>query len=345
MNISKDLGKSALTAVGISGGVDSTACALMLKERGHKVIGVTMTLGRGNEEAELEAARKAAENLDIELKVFDFSGEWHRLVIEYIRSTYQAGRTPNPCIRCNETVKMQLLPQAAFKLGCDLFATGHYARLATGADGRVTLMRAKDRAKDQSYFLYRVDRETLKRTIFPLGGMTKSEVREYALGRGIKAAGKTDSQDFCGGDVLEIAGAEIPGDIVDMSGRKLGRHRGFWHYTIGKRKGLGIGGGTPYYVVALNAARNEVVVGFKEDTVRFDFDISDVVGGENLQGELAVKIRSGGEPKGPVTVKVNADGSAKVFCPSGISGVAPGQSAVFYRGDEVIGGGIILANT
>jgi hypothetical protein len=217
--------------------------------------------------------------------------------------------------------------------------------LRTGADGRVTLMRAKDRAKDQSYFLYRVDRETLKRTIFPLGGMTKSEVREYASGRGIKAAGKTDSQDFCGGDVLEIAGAEIPGDIVDMSGRKLGRHRGFWHYTIGKRKGLGIGGGTPYYVVALNAARNEVVVGFKEDTVRFDFDISDVVGGENLQGELAVKIRSGGEPKGPVTVKVNADGSAKVSCASGISGIAPGQSAVFYRGDEVIGGGIILANT
>jgi tRNA-specific 2-thiouridylase len=317
----------------------------MLKELGHRVIGVTMTLGRDNEEAELDAARKAAENLDIELKVFDFSGEWHRLVIEYIRSTYQAGRTPNPCIRCNETVKMRLLPQAAFELGCDHFATGHYARLATGADGRVTLMRARDRAKDQSYFLYRVDRETLKRTIFPLGGMTKSEVREYALGRGIKAAGKTDSQDFCGGDVLEIAGAEIPGDIVDMSGRKLGRHRGFWHYTVGKRKGLGIGGGTPYYVVALNAARNEVVVGFKEDTVRFDFDISDVVGGESLQGELAVKIRSGGEPKGPVTVKVNADGSAKVFCPSGISGVAPGQSAVFYRGDEVIGGGIILANT
>ena len=345
MNISENSGKVPLTAVGISGGVDSTASALMLKELGHKVIGVTMTLGRDNEEAELDAARKAAENLDIELKVFDFSSEWRRLVIEYIRGTYQAGRTPNPCIRCNETVKMRLLPQAAFKLGCDHFATGHYARLAAGAEGQVTLLRARDRTKDQSYFLYRVDHEILKRTIFPLGGMTKSEVREYALERGIKAADKTDSQDFCGGDVLEIAGAEIPGDIVDLSGRKLGRHRGFWHYTIGKRKGLGIGGGTPYYVVALNAARNEVVVGFKEDTVRFDFDISDMVGGERLQGELAVKIRSGGEPKGPVTVKVNADGSAKVFCPSGISGVAPGQSAVFYRGDEVIGGGIILANT
>lgn len=345
MNISENSGKVPLTAVGISGGVDSTASALMLKELGHRVIGVTMTLGRDNEEAELDAARKAAENLDIELKVFDFAGEWRRMVIEYIRGTYQAGRTPNPCIRCNETVKMRLLPQAAFELGCDHFATGHYARLAAGAEGQVTLLRARDRTKDQSYFLYRVDHEILKRTIFPLGGMTKSEVREYALSHGIKAAGKTDSQDFCGGDVLEIAGAEIPGDIVDLSGRKLGRHRGFWHYTIGKRKGLGIGGGTPYYVVALNAARNEVVVGFKEDTVRFDFDISDVVGGENLQGELAVKIRSGGEPKGPVTVKMNADGSAMVSCASGISGVAPGQSAVFYRGDEVIGGGIILANT
>lgn len=345
MNIPDNAGAVPLTAVGISGGVDSSASALMLKERGHKVIGVTMTLGRSNEESELEAARRAADNLGIELKVFDFSREWRRSVTEYIRSTYMAGRTPNPCIRCNETVKMQLLPKAAFGLGCSFFATGHYARLSTGADGSVALMRAIDRAKDQSYFLYRVSHEILKRTIFPLGGMTKAEVREYALSRGITAAAQSDSQDFCGGDVLEIAGAEIPGDIVDMNGRKLGRHRGFWRYTIGKRKGLGIGGGTPYYVVALNAARNEVTVGFKEDTIRSRFDIGDVVGGERLKGELAVKIRSGGEPKGPVTVEATADGSARVFCPSGISGIAPGQSAVFYRGDEVIGGGIILANT
>ena len=325
-------------AVGLSGGVDSCVTAMLLQRAGHDVRGVTMTLGRDDEAASLTATRLAAGRLGVELEVFDFSGEWKREVADYIRETYLAGLTPNPCVRCNETVKMALLPRAAFALGCDFFATGHYARLENGR-----LFRAVDRTKDQSYFLYRADREILRRTLFPLGGMTKIEVRELAREAGLEAADRRDSQDFCGGDAVAMVGAEDrEGNIVDTSGRVLGRHRGFWHYTIGKRKGLGIGGGTPYYVVALDASRNEVVVAFKDAAQVTEFEIGSLVEFPcALEGDLSVKVRSAGEPKGPVRVEKLGDGRARVCCEEGIVGVAPGQSAVFYKGDEVAGGGII----
>lgn len=325
-------------AVGLSGGVDSCVTAMLLQRAGHDVRGVTMTLGRDDEAASLAATRLAAGRLGVELEVFDFSGEWKREVADYIRETYLAGLTPNPCVRCNETVKMALLPRAAFALGCDFFATGHYARLENGR-----LFRAVDRTKDQSYFLYRADREILRRTLFPLGGMTKTEVRELAREAGLEAADRRDSQDFCGGDAVAMVGAEDrEGNIVDTSGRVLGRHRGFWHYTIGKRKGLGIGGGTPYYVVALDALRNEVVVAFKDAAQVTEFEIGSLVEFPcALEGDLSVKVRSAGEPKGPVRVEKLGDGRARIYCEEGIVGVAPGQSAVFYKGDEVAGGGII----
>lgn len=328
---------SAKVAVGLSGGVDSAVAALLLKEQGYEVFAVTMTLGRAGEDVSLRETRAAAESLGIELKVFDFASRWKQSVTDYIRETYLSGFTPNPCVRCNETVKFGLLPQAAFECGADFFATGHYARLEHS--GGVRLLRGVDRAKDQSYFLYRVPVDVLSRTLFPLGGMTKAEVRSLAASRGFAAASKGDSQDFCGGDPMEYVGrADSPGDIVDVSGKKLGRHRGFWHYTVGKRKGLGIGGGIPYYVTALNSERNEVVVGFKDAALCKEFFISDPVslsGGE-LNGEFSVKIRSAGEPKGPVVVR-----GCTVNCPEGIMGVAPGQSAVFFNGDEIVGGGII----
>ena len=325
-------------AVGLSGGVDSCVTAMLLQRAGHDVRGVTMTLGRDDEAASLAATRLAAGRLGVELEVFDFSGEWKSEVADYIRETYLAGLTPNPCVRCNETVKMALLPRAAFALGCDFFATGHYARLENGR-----LFRAVDRTKDQSYFLYRADREILRRTLFPLGGMTKTEVRELAREAGLEAADRRDSQDFCGGDAVAMVGAEDrEGNIVDTSGRVLGRHRGFWHYTIGKRKGLGIGGGTPYYVVALDALRNEVVVAFKDAAQVTEFEIGSLVEFPcALEGDLSVKVRSAGEPKGPVRVEKLGDGRARICCEEGIVGVAPGQSAVFYKGDEVAGGGII----
>ena len=336
-------------AVGISGGVDSAVAALLLREQGHELVGVTMTLGRADEAKSVAEAQAVAERLEIPLKVFDFSHEWNSCVLDYIRMTYLGGATPNPCVRCNETVKFGLLPRAAFELGCERFATGHYARVeikhrgterqrsragcqspclcASVFENEVRLLRAVDKAKDQSYFLYRVQPEILAKTIFPLGELTKDEVRAKARAFGFEAAEREDSQDFCGGDPMEIVGAAPrEGNIVTVDGKVLGRHQGFWNYTIGKRKGLGIGGGTPYYVVGLNAERNEVIVGFKESSVRYDFELTDTVG--EIDKTLPVKVRSAGEPR---------------LLRDGISGIAPGQSAVFYRDDEVVGGGIIRA--
>ena len=311
-------------AVGISGGVDSAVAALLLKEQGYEVIGVTMTLGRADEAKSLAEAKTAAERLGIPLKVFDFAAEWKREILQYVSETYLGGQTPNPCVRCNETVKFGLLPRAAFEMGCERFATGHYARLVSRLSSPV-LCRAVDHMKDQSYFLYRVKPEIMARTIFPLGELTKDEVRAKARAFGLEVAEKGDSQDFCGGDPMKIVNEpDREGEVVTVGGKVIGRHRGYWNYTVGMRKGLGIGGGTPYYVVALDAARNRVIVGFKDDAVRYDLELTDTVG--VIDKSLPVKVRSAGEPK---------------LLKDGIAGIAPGQSAVFYRGDEIVGGGII----
>ena len=328
-------------AVGISGGVDSAVAALLLKEQGHEVVGVTMTLGRADEAKSLAEAKSAAERLEIPLEVFDFSSAWHTQVFEYIRRVYLGGETPNPCVRCNETVKFGLLPQAAFKLGCECFATGHYARIGNREwgigngewgmgnreEGRgLSLLRGVDRAKDQSYFLYRVRPEILAKTIFPLGELSKDEVRAKARAYGLEVAEKGDSQDFCGGDPMRIVNEpDREGEVVTVEGKVIGRHRGYWNYTVGMRKGLGIGGGIPYYVVALDAAKNRVIVGYKADAVRYDLELTDTVG--VIDKTLPVKVRSAGEPR---------------LLKDGIAGIAPGQSAVFYDGDVVVGGGIIV---
>ena len=330
--------------------MDSAVAAMILKEQGHEVVGVTMSLGRDDEDHSLAEARAAAEGLGIEFHVFDLAAEWKREVVDYIKSEYLAGRTPNPCIRCNEKVKFGLLPRLAFeKLGCDRFATGHYARIklkceveavGRGAqepqvdygknplfnfNSEFQLLRAVDRQKDQSYFLYRVDPEILAKTIFPLGEMTKTEVREFARSHGLIVSDKGESQDFCGGDVKRFVDTTPrEGAIVTIDGKVIGRHQGFWNYTVGMRKGLGIGGGTPYYVVRINADRNEVVVGFKEASIAHELKLRDVVGDVDLS--RPVKVRSAGEPR---------------LLADGISGVAPGQSAVFYDGDKIIGGGVI----
>ena len=340
------MGDSVKIALGLSGGVDSAVAVALLLERGFEVVGVTMTLGRADEELSLAAAREAAARLGIGLHVFDLSREWRAGVLDYLRSTYLAGRTPNPCVRCNETVKFGLLPCFAFeRLGCTHFATGHYARLAA-ENGGVRLFRGADRAKDQSYFLYRVPQAVLARTVFPLGALTKAEVRERARSLGLAAADRGDSQDFCGGDpMVVVAEGDRVGNIVTAEGKVLGRHRGFWHYTVGKRKGLGIGGGIPYFVTALRPETNEVVVGYREAAVTRAFEVGDFVAFPkwgSCQEGLGVKVRSGGEPHGPCRVEPT-QGGVRVTCPDGILGVAPGQSAVFYDGDEIVGGGVISA--
>ncbi|MGN0854007.1 MAG: tRNA 2-thiouridine(34) synthase MnmA [Kiritimatiellia bacterium] len=346
-------------AVGLSGGVDSSVAALLLKEQGHEVVGITMQLWRegvykggdrdacfGAHEAEdIATARRFAERLGIAYRVFDCFDTYNREVIAYFRTTYLSGKTPNPCVRCNAMLKFGLLPHLARQSGLefDKFATGHYARIVRAGD-RYAVARAVDASKDQSYFLYRLSQEQLATSEFPLGGYTKREIRELARAHGLVTAERPDSQDFYSGDPNELIGEpDRPGDIVDLGGRVLGRHNGFWHYTIGQRKGLGIGGGIPFYVIDLNACRNQVIVGRADDAVKTSLEVEDLVYGAldpSATGAVPcrVKVRSAGLPKGPARLT-----GTRCDFPAGIAGIAPGQSAVFYAADsdEILAGGII----
>lgn len=300
------------------------------------------------EEKSIAMAEAFAKAIGIEYHVYDCSSDYDKTVISYFRDTYLSGKTPNPCVRCNALVKFGLLPKLATQSGLsfDKFATGHYARIEQCPNGRLAIRRAVDEVKDQSYFLYRLTQEQLKNIIFPMGNLTKSEARAIAQAHGLVTADRPDSQDFYSGDVLELIGEpERPGNIVNTEGKVLGQHTGFWRYTIGQRKGLGIGGaGEPYYVVDLNACRNEVIVGRHNEAIKQTFDIEDVaymaLDSQSIPSEAIpcnVKIRSVGIPKGPALYENN-----HCTIPNGIAGVAPGQSAVFY--DEnglILLGGII----
>ena len=347
-------------AVGLSGGVDSSVAALLLKEQGHEVVGITMKLWRpgvykggdrdacfgAHEVEDIATARALAEKLGIDYRVFDCFDVYDREVIAYFRETYLAGKTPNPCVRCNALLKFGLLPKLARESGLafDRFATGHYARIVR-CGGRWAVARAKDASKDQSYFLYRLTQEQLATSAFPLGDFTKAEIRQLAAARGFAVADRPDSQDFYSGDKNELIGAaDREGDIVDVSGKVLGKHNGFWHYTVGQRKGLGIGGGTPFYVVDVNACRNQVIVGRADEAVKTSLTVTNLVYGAlepDATGPVPcrVKVRSAGEPKGPATLIGN-----RCEFPEGIAGVAPGQSAVFYaaESDEILAGGVIV---
>lgn len=339
-------------AVGLSGGVDSSVVASLLKEQGHEVVGVTMKLwsGRyrggddsnacfGPAEAEhIERAAAIAEQIGIEYRVFDCSEEYEKNIIEYFRTEYLAGRTPNPCVRCNAMMKFGLLPEAAKKEGVDFdyFATGHYARIVRD-DAGCHLFQGLDLAKDQSYFLYRLTQKQLARQLFPLGEYTKEEVRKLAARFGLLSKDRPDSQDFYSGDYSELLQvADKAGDIVDENGKILGKHRGFWHYTVGQRKGIGIAAPRPLYVLELNACRNEVIVGYVESVRHHHVEIADcnwILSAP--EGECEVKIRSSSR-----LVKAVISGARITFAED-VLAAAKGQSAVIYRDGEVLGGGII----
>jgi len=344
-------------AVGLSGGVDSSVAALLLKERGHEVVGLTMKLWRGTyrggardacygpgEAEDIERAAELARTLGIGYRVVDCSEAYEKAIVALFRETSLRGETPNPCVFCNPALKFGLLPRLAREAGVefDRYATGHYARIAE-VGGRLAVRRAADEKKDQSYFLYRLSQGQLSQVEFPLGGMTKADVRRIAAERALAAADKADSQDFYSGDRNELIGEEPrEGEIVDVSGRVLGRHPGYWNFTVGQRRGIGAFGPRPLYVVRLDACRNRVVLGTREEALSREFTVDSVnwmgIGPTKETVRAFVKIRSTGAPVGLVEF---TDGVCRAPG-EGLFGVAPGQSAVFYGADgAILFGGVI----
>lgn len=344
-------------AVGLSGGVDSSVAAALLKRAGHEVTGVTMKIWRegryagGTKDAcfgpgeadDIAAADALCRRLEIPYRVFDCADEYEKVVLDYFRREYLSGRTPNPCVRCNAFMKFGVLPGLARSSGLefDRFATGHYARIREDG-GTFRLLRGADAAKDQSYFLHRLTQTRLAGLLFPLGELRKEEVRALAAEFDLDVKDKPDSQDFYSGDHAELLETpDRPGNIVDTEGRVLGSHRGFWHYTVGQRKGLGIAARRPLYVLELNPCRNEVVVGGADDVIEHRLELNDCHWiGETPSGPVEVKIRSAGTPV-PAEALPGENNAMTLTIPAGVNAPAAGQSAVLYRGDEVLGGGII----
>lgn len=367
--------------VGMSGGVDSTLTAYMLKERGCKVIGVTMSLwddsfpvlkgddakavkdacfGPG-EADDIEECRRFCAKYDIEYHVIDVKEQYKREVIEYFKSEYRAGRTPNPCIRCNRMIKFGALLQGVEALGIkfDYFCTGHYAKIVRPEEGLFgttnrpyMIASATDVSKDQTYFVYRVPSSVLEKVRFPLALMKKSEVFELAKKAGLAAADRAESQDFISAEYFDLLFADkpsVPGDIIDLDGHVLGRHRGIEHYTIGQRRGLGVAVSYPVYVHSIDAKNNLVVLapssaldsaGLIADDFVWAGDILPPPECEPI--EAMVKIRLASRPVKAKIRRNNPQGSEwEVMFESPQHAVAPGQSVVLYQDGVIIGGGII----
>ena len=348
--------------VGLSGGVDSSVAALILKQQGYEVIGATMSIwgkngiaaaeGKHNacygpdEIEDIEAAKKLAAQLEIPYHVVDCVSKYENIVLENFKKEYLQGHTPNPCVWCNALIKFGVLPEVARLNGVefDKFATGHYAKVEE-INGRYLLKRGIAPHKDQSYFLYRLKQEQLKNIILPLGNYTKDQIRQIAKENGLDAADKPDSQDFYGGDYNELLGVEEKiGNIVDTNGKILGTHKGIWNYTIGQRKGLGVSSTEPLYVISLDKDKNEVVVGHADKTFKKSLIACDLnwIGIENLTQNIkaTAKIRSTQQPVG-VELQPLANGEVKVIFDDLQKSIAIGQSAVFYDEDIVLGGGVI----
>lgn len=342
--------------VGFSGGVDSAVTALLLRERGCVVQCAMMSVrgesGEGCGSAgDADAAARIAETLGLPFRVFDCSAAYRERVLGNFRDEYLAGRTPNPCVVCNPGVKFSVLPTLAREAGWefDRIATGHYARIDR-VNGRAVLMRGVDRGKDQSYFLYRLPQDILERVEFPLGNLEKRAVREIARERGLEVSNKPDSQDFYQGDYAELLGCrEAEGEIVNLAGEALGRHKGYWRFTPGQRRGLQVAYREPLYVVRTEPAANRVVVGTWQEALGAGCVVGDAIfGGLVSSGSLASlvgrefmgRLRSA-QPLRAMTVVRTADSEFEVRFAEPVQGVAPGQSLVLYDGERVVGGGVI----
>ncbi len=348
----------------MSGGVDSSVAAGLLKEQGHEVIGITMqiwdyssftechgdTFGTCCSIDDVHDARRVAESLDIPFYVVNFEKAFQQQVIDRFCDDYFAGRTPNPCVLCNQDLKFEMLLRRARELEADLLVTGHYARIEQ-ADSGYALRKGLDPAKDQTYFLFTLTQEQMGMVRFPLGGMTKDEVRGHAARLGLRVAEKAESQDICfvpDGDYVrfleeERGAGKMNGEIVHVSGQVLGRHRGTYRYTIGQRKGLGLSWSEPLYVVGIDAEKRQVIVGEKENLSVTEFTIEKTnwlidVPTEPLRSACRIRYR---HHEAPATITPLEGGRAQVVFDLPQKGVTPGQAAVFYDGDRVIGGGWI----
>ena len=339
----------------MSGGVDSSVAAYLLTRAGYAVTGATMTLYRSHGETgdtqDVTDARAICAKLGIPHKTYDMGAVFCRCVIEDFIRVYEEGRTPNPCVTCNRTVKFGALWEAVRADGADMIATGHYARIRREGD-RHLLCKAADESKDQSYFLWQLPKELLPHILFPLGEMTKPAIRTLAAEQGFETAHKSDSQDICfvpDGDYAAFmerytGKTPVEGDFVDKNGKVLGRHKGIIHYTVGQRKGLGIALGEPAFVCGKDPVTRRVVLGRNEDLFTREVHLTNVnlLSVDKIDTPMAVTARIRSTHKGDsATVVMTGESTATVVFDTPQRAVCPGQSCVFYDGDVVVGGGII----
>jgi tRNA-uridine 2-sulfurtransferase len=349
--------------VAMSGGVDSSVAAALLVERGYDVTGIMLKLWRGEAAnsnsgccnlGAAEDARRVADTLGIPFYVLNFAEHFEDTVVKSFQNEYLAGRTPNPCVRCNQWIKFDTLLHRARTFGADVLATGHYARVRE-RDGRYRLLRGIDPLKDQSYVLWMLSQDELAQCMFPIGEMPKSQTRAIAKELGLRTAAKPDSQEICfvrGGDMTAYVDENLegsgPGSIRDAAGNIVGTHRGIAHYTVGQRKGLGISAGVPLYVTSIDAATNTIVVGGRDelDVASFVLEEISYVGLPVEPGhDILVQHRAHGDAYLARAV-ATSDRGTLIALDSPIGAIAPGQSAALYSSaepDELLGGGIIAS--
>jgi len=363
--------------LGMSGGVDSAAAAYLLKEKGFEVVGVMLKVwdcslcGKNpdlSNSKDEEDARRVAEKLGIDFYVADCRDDFKNTIVDNFRNEYINGRTPNPCVLCNRIIKFENLLKQADILGAEYIATGHYASVVRLENGRLTVKKSSFAGKDQTYMLYRLSQEQLSRTLFPLCGMEKDEIRQIAESAGIHVAHKKDSQEICFvpdgdyasflrdySDTLDLSGESLfdidkEGDFVDSEGKILGKHKGIVHYTIGQRKGLGLPMGVPVYVTGIDSALNRVIIGSEKELFSskacvkdYNFlSICDLAENENIRARVKIRYRHTGEY---AYIERYDQDTLLISFDNPVKSVTPGQSAVFYDDeDRIIGGGIICNN-